>query len=230
MKEKILFNCNDSEVVSCKSVIFPDSNDIIVLYKDILFSEYLKLNKILYYTDIFGKNKKQNLPYILLGENIYSYISENLFITNFANDYVRTHTPDANDIIHLIYDVDFFTTSINPNIDVSQKISTTSKMTYMMVDSLGYIKIGRSYSPVFRERTLRSEIPDVILFATNVNDIEKKLHKEYSDFRKRGEWFKLSKEQVLRIIKLYNFDIYDEDVLKDNNQAIRIGINKALSD
>jgi len=71
----------------------------------------------------------------------------------------------------------------------------------------GYIKIGRSNNPEFRERTLQSEAPEIELifsspltFAAN----EKRLHSILSHKRIRGEWFDLNDEEVL-FVKNYSY-------------------------
>ena len=76
-------------------------------------------------------------------------------------------------------------------------------MVYLAKDyKSGLIKIGYSANPNFREKTLRSENPQIviiyILFAGI--SLEKSLHKEYRDFRVRGEWFDLNKPQIQEII------------------------------
>lgn len=54
-------------------------------------------------------------------------------------------------------------------------------------------KIGQSKNPIYRERTLQSKQPNVVLLKAWQCDkkIEKELHKIYKKNRTRGEWFKL---------------------------------------
>lgn len=66
----------------------------------------------------------------------------------------------------------------------------------------GYTKIGFSGNPEYREKCLQSEEPEVVLthtFQGTMND-ERELHIRYAEYRMRGEWFRLSDEQVLEII------------------------------
>lgn len=78
--------------------------------------------------------------------------------------------------------------------------------TYIMKDlSNGFFKIGRSISPVNRERTLMSEKPTIKLIATLNKDIEKLLHKEFNHVRLRGEWFNLKDDEIKYIISHYKF-------------------------
>lgn len=79
--------------------------------------------------------------------------------------------------------------------------------TYLMIDEYTkLIKIGRSVNLSSRERTLLSQAPkNRILFVID-KDIESKLHDEYSHKRQRGEWFKLSIEEVVKIADDYGFE------------------------
>lgn len=75
---------------------------------------------------------------------------------------------------------------------------------YLMKDeSNGFYKIGISNKPEYRERTLQSEKPTIILLKakefptrTIAEAIESALHKAYGDKRLRGEWFELGPKDV----------------------------------
>ena len=97
-------------------------------------------------------------------------------------------------------------------IDFSVNSSVTDKAckvddikTYIMIDhNTGYYKIGKSKKPRFREKTLQSEKPTIeMLFVINKN-IEKELHRRYSDKRVRGEWFRLEYKDVEYLRKKYS--------------------------
>lgn len=78
--------------------------------------------------------------------------------------------------------------------------------TYLMLDvNTGFVKIGRSVHPRKREATLQSKKPTISLLKICDENIESKLHKIYASKRVRGEWFKLSKQDIKNIIKQYNF-------------------------
>lgn len=70
---------------------------------------------------------------------------------------------------------------------------------YLMKDETnGYFKIGISNNPKYRERTLQSEKPTIVLicakeFPTRLiaESIESALHKAFGGKRLRGEWFNL---------------------------------------
>jgi hypothetical protein len=65
----------------------------------------------------------------------------------------------------------------------------------------GYHKIGKSNDPVYRERTLQSEDPDVYLVFKGEGDVakEKSLHQKFKHKRIRGEWFDLTPEELKEI-------------------------------
>lgn len=70
---------------------------------------------------------------------------------------------------------------------------------YLLLDQRsGYVKIGRAKDPSARERTLQSETPCVSMIYSGPADasLEYELHQEYSEFRVRGEWFRLSGAQI----------------------------------
>lgn len=62
----------------------------------------------------------------------------------------------------------------------------------------GYIKIGHSKNPSFREKTLQSEEPDIemIFQSPGTRDLEKECHYRFSAYRVRGEWFRLSEIEI----------------------------------
>lgn len=66
---------------------------------------------------------------------------------------------------------------------------------YVMEDLRnGYFKIGRSRSPGKRERTLQSEVPQIVLrFSIPADEEhERQLHDHFANKRLRGEWFALA--------------------------------------
>lgn len=86
----------------------------------------------------------------------------------------------------------------NESLDPKNKI-------YLMVDDVsGYVKIGKSIDPKFREGTLQSKKPETHLIAhwTAPAQIEKDLHSKFVHKRRRGEWFHLTIEE-LDEIKLF---------------------------
>jgi hypothetical protein len=89
-------------------------------------------------------------------------------------------------------------------IEATQFKKLNTSKTYLMKNSRNNLyKIGRSKNPKQREKTLQSEEPEVKIIKLWDKDIENTLHKDYSKYRVRGEWFKLSKIQVKYICTNY---------------------------
>lgn len=81
------------------------------------------------------------------------------------------------------------------------------QMTYLIQDNIsGATKIGRSFDPHLRERTLGAQIPQIKLLAICPSDVEYELHERYKAKRMRGEWFNLTPKDIRRIIKEYGFN------------------------
>lgn len=83
---------------------------------------------------------------------------------------------------------------------------------YLMQDlSNKFYKIGISKSPVYREKTLQSEKPNILMlnctiFTSRIEayNKEKELHKKYNHYRIRGEWFNFSSLELQEIEKYFN--------------------------
>jgi len=99
----------------------------------------------------------------------------------------------------------------------SQEISEKSEFVYLMVNNgTGYIKIGRSKNPRYRERTLYSQEPVIFIIALwrCEKKIEKDLHEKFKEKRIRGEWFDLK----LRDLK--DLEIYMETKITAHNTIL----------
>ena len=73
---------------------------------------------------------------------------------------------------------------------------------YLMQDKVnGFIKIGISKDPKYRERTLQSEKPTIELLdawlGSKKDEID--LHRTFAENRVRGEWFNLDQWEILSI-------------------------------
>lgn len=83
---------------------------------------------------------------------------------------------------------------------------------YLMHDlKTNFYKIGISNSPSYREKTLQSEKPTIILMRCKrfpkrkiAEILEKTLHSTYSNKRIRGEWFSLDVEDINDISHILN--------------------------
>lgn len=171
------------------------ANKTILVLKKIKYVDYLKI-----------KNK---YPLIYLGDGLVtkynSFFDGYIFMPT-----VEYSTEEKCYIKHLEDDIlldvifDSFSYLDNDYKEINSK--QIESKTYLMIDGNGYVKIGKSFSPSARERTLQSENPTIELIAYCNIDIEKKLHVDYKEKRKRGEWFILSKSDIKNIIKKYKFE------------------------
>lgn len=68
----------------------------------------------------------------------------------------------------------------------------------------GLFKIGISKDPKFREETLQGEEPEIELVSATPSEkrVERLLHRFFASKRVRGEWFKLTDEEALRVSDL----------------------------
>lgn len=90
---------------------------------------------------------------------------------------------------------------ICPKKDIKERTKT-----YIMYDNtLDLYKIGKSIDVLSRERTLMAAKPSIKCVLFCERNIESFLHKHFKSNRVRGEWFKLSPEDVLSLIEQYNF-------------------------
>lgn len=81
------------------------------------------------------------------------------------------------------------------------------QLSYLMIDrSNGFVKIGKSANPRFREKTLQSEKPSIELLAICDDDVELVLHRKYKHKRLRGEWFDLTHDELESIIEEFEFE------------------------
>jgi len=79
------------------------------------------------------------------------------------------------------------------------------KAAIYLMKSAGLMKIGYSKNPFQRWKSLKTGCPDPIalIFTLYCNDapaVEKSLHKTFSDRRGKGEWFRVSVDEVLAAI------------------------------
>jgi len=72
--------------------------------------------------------------------------------------------------------------------------------TYLLKHDNELYKIGKSINPKNREKTLQAEDPNLELIHVIGINVESSFHEIFKEKRVRGEWFKLSKEDVESII------------------------------
>lgn len=85
---------------------------------------------------------------------------------------------------------------------------TRSGFVYLMRNARnGYIKIGFSKNPEYREQCLQSEEPEIepalLTFRTSMS-VERTLHDRYARFRVRGEWFSLTEKHISEIREFFH--------------------------
>ena len=103
---------------------------------------------------------------------------------------------------------------INSLIQTNTLIS--GQKTYLMYDDMTQkFKIGKSYNPYKREKTLCSDRCSIYLVAYCDYNIESVLHSMYSEYRGRGEWFSLSTKQLSWIIDYFGMKITNQNKLNE---------------
>jgi uncharacterized membrane protein YhaH (DUF805 family) len=148
--------------------------------------------------------KKQNREIIGGIPSDYTYFKSlnnlALDIKNLAKEYrriVRAEIPN-------------YTPFIKSELPTSSNTTFTEECyLYLMADTTNnYHKIGISNQPLFRERTLQSEKPTIVLIASKkypsrqiAVSIEKALHETFRNKNIRGEWFNLNQTDINEIVK-----------------------------
>lgn len=159
------------------------------------------------YSEIYPCILVNNMVARYFGKNNYPFLPS----VEFAdNEDCYTGRVDDNDYINVIVGIKLVKgNNIANGSEEEPEIANFKEIqkTYLMKDGHGNTKIGRSYNPKRRERTLQSELPTITLLAICENNIEEELHERFSNLRIRGEWFNLSDKQIGDIIKEYDFKI-----------------------
>ena len=97
---------------------------------------------------------------------------------------------------------------------------------YIMSDESypGFYKIGMSKNPKKREKTLLHDAPTITLFKILETDrmraTEKYIHKALEKNRVRGEWFKLTHNELETIIDLFGFTDFIESNKVNSKKSI----------
>lgn len=85
-----------------------------------------------------------------------------------------------------------------------RRVCRKEQPSYIMYDETnGSYKLGVSNNPIYRERTLQSDKPYVVLLHRFKANHEDELHKKYAEQRLRGEWFNLTDKQLTDIVSGY---------------------------
>lgn len=112
----------------------------------------------------------------------------------------------------LIDPIETVITAMNSQIEEFKKETNNTNRTkklryetvYLMLNKRnGYVKIGKSNNPTYREKTLQSEEPEIeiITYRKTSEGTEQALHEMFSNKRLRGEWFNLNVEDIELAVK-----------------------------
>lgn len=156
------------------------------------------MNNRFFYIDENNLIKATNVCWWLSQESIEIIIEScNHTLKYYKNNKYTDY--DITSLNHQIWDEEF---SKN-NCRKTAKIKT---YVYIMIDhNTKYYKIGRSDTPLRREKTLQSEKPTIELIYKFECEygIEKELHNKFYNKKIRGEWFNLDDNDIDYIKKNY---------------------------
>jgi hypothetical protein len=162
-------------------------DDLVFLFSQYLSTKYTNLEPV----SVF--NNFQNYTRSFLERNNRLSISSTE-LEKFKDYNFEIIAPGMKgiNVIPIINKVDFYRQYFGYSDDI--ELSTQHDYVYLMLNSrTNLIKIGRSIKPAFRERTLQSQEPEIVLIAKwkAPKEIERQLHDTFRQNRKRGEWFEL---------------------------------------
>lgn len=122
-------------------------------------------------------------------------------VVDFSIEYWENSSDNIEDINNSLF-ADFYNRQKTSGFKIGKKANIDSHL-YLMTDTTnGFHKIGISKDPKYRESTLQSEKPSVILVWSSpikiekVNKLEQLLHNKFDSKRIRGEWFNLSESDI----------------------------------
>ena len=152
-------------------------DDFIVVKKQNEITDYVSISKILF---------NFNIDNIL--DVCYESICNQMFLTA-KKDYLS-----AEDFKRIYTKLIYYKPTIKPIVK-----------TYLMTDASGLYKIGKSNNIKNRFICFKTGNPSIKLIAICDENIENILHKKYILKKIIGEWFELTKNDILHLIKDYKF-------------------------
>lgn len=191
IKYDLIFGTNENGlngVVLKLDTSIKDRDELTFMFAETIAGEYKDLNTI----DVFN----------IFQRNVRSMFEKYGFMT--FNPHKFKDLPDPNPIIIAkgvkglipvleIDKTDFYKSFFDYQSD--RIFKDGEEHIYLMYNSRNdLIKIGQSIHPDFREKTLQSQEPEVVLLAVwqAPKIVERELHKLFHEKRKRGEWFDLN--------------------------------------
>ena len=84
--------------------------------------------------------------------------------------------------------------------------------TYFAIDDSGLIKIGRSNDWEKREKQLKTGNANIKIILVLKEDVEVELHKKFYDYQYSGEWYRISKDDINKIINNYTVEFMEENI------------------
>jgi len=100
------------------------------------------------------------------------------------------------------------------------------KHLYVFENEAGFVKIGISKNPKSRLNTLQNQSGLKIVrsyispICENAKDIESLLHKKFSVYRRKGEYFSCLYETVLATVQVQDYYNYKQEECQEHNWAI----------
>lgn len=87
-----------------------------------------------------------------------------------------------------------------------------STQTYFAIDDSGLVKIGRSDNWKKREYQLKTGNANAKIILVLKDNMETELHKKFYDKQYRGEWYMITKDDIISIMNSYNVEYKDENI------------------
>ena len=173
----------------------PNRDDLVFMFANHLTQKYVDLDLI----DVFNTFQLQTRS-MLEKEGHFTVSSLEMEKYRGQDVSIAAKGVKGIELIPLIDKVKFFQEYFG-NRHVQQQTDGENYVYLLLNKRNGLIKIGTSIKPSFREKTLQSQEPEIVLLAiwTAPKEIERELHKKFSDNKRRGEWFDLRARDMKEI-------------------------------
>ena len=97
-------------------------------------------------------------------------------------------------------------------INVPYEYPNKQMNTYFAIDDSGLVKIGRSNDWNKREGQLKTGNANVRIILVLKDNVETELHRKFYNKQYRGEWYMITKEDIISIMNSYNVEYKDENI------------------